>query len=156
VDNSFEALLEYIASSVFSLSFLRPHSEIREHQRKGSHFYKALAFVEAHIAAGEALQCQLSTADSTGLSEAEKLVLGENEVEIRKASKVLEEVPRAYYEGAVSHIVSAIALNQQGEKIRELLEQGILKDDEAAVFFQEIKHDLDHISLCARKLHFND
>ena len=132
------------------LESLRPGT--RERWKLSSkHFNteRALAFMAAHQYAQDFIKREFAD-PSNELSNAGKAVLEESQAEWLKAEAVLKKQDRTDLETAVSHKFCSILLNSSIIYIGQLVEQGLLRDDEAEHWVGEVEAELAELNACSR------
>lgn len=113
---------------------------------------RSLAFMAAHQKAQTFFQREFLEADNE-LSEAGKLIIAESQTEYNKAAATLRIYEPEVVADVVSHKFCSILLNSGVIYIGNLVEIGLLKDEEAEHFIHEIEHNLDGVLSC--DLHFH-
>ena len=73
-------------------------------------------------------------------------MLDESHAQIAATKKVLSILDPTKVTTILAHLVCQILLNKAGEWIGELNEQGLLHDQEAEHFLEEIQHDIDSVN----------
>ena len=102
-------------------------------------------YIEAHRRAQKAFK--LFAAGSL-FSDEEIQVLDESNAQIQKAEESFKRCDSQTATTIVAHLVCRILLHKGAEWIGELNEQGMLKDQEAEHFLEEIQHDIDGVEAC--------
>lgn len=113
---------------------------------------RSLAFMRAHNYSQEYFRRELENADAE-LSEGAKLVIDESKVQVKQAEAVLAKYDPKEVEVVVSHKFCVILLNGGVRYVTKLVRHGLLKDDEAEHFVEEIEHHIEHVLNCNEQDH---
>ena len=106
----------------------------------------AIGYIEAHKKAQRAFK--LAFADGRLLTDEETQVLDESMRQISAAEAALNLIEPDEMKTILAHLVCFVLLNKAGEWIGELNELGLLKDQEAEHFLEEIQKDIDGVTNC--------
>ncbi|KAL3912314.1 MAG: hypothetical protein SGILL_006933, partial [Bacillariaceae sp.] len=106
----------------------------------------ATGFIEAHRKAQVAFK--RAFAGGRLLTDNESLVIDESYKQIVAAENALKVIDPDDMTTILAHLVCFILLNKAGEWIGSLNEEGLLKDQEAEHFLEEIQKDIDGVTTC--------
>jgi len=112
---------------------------------------KCMAFMRAHTLAQERMKSEFC--DNIDLKTAEETILAESESMVAKAEEHILGFPEEELKLIMSHKMSKILLNQGANFIEEITTNGLLKEQEAGPFIQEIDECLKHVDYCTMKKH---
>ena len=112
---------------------------------------KCLAFIRAHTTAQETIQKYFM--NDKHLEMVEEKIIQESESEVAMAEAHLLQFDKSDVELAVSHKVCKILLNNSVRYFEGLVENGLLKEQEAMEFYEEIQANLFQIDSCNMKKH---
>ncbi|GKY99732.1 hypothetical protein MPSEU_000927200 [Mayamaea pseudoterrestris] len=125
-----------------------PNAHMRwMHARTRLNIDRALSFMAAHQFAQEYFHEEFSGVDNE-LTEAGKMVIVESKMQCSKAETALKKEDPSVVERVVSHKFCSILLSSSIAHIKALVEQGLLKDDEAEHWVQEVEKDLSIVDAC--------
>ena len=110
---------------------------------------RAMAFMAAHRYAQEFFHRDFEDADPE-ISAAAKTVVQESKEEWLKAEKALNRRNQVFVERAVSHKFCCILLNSSIVYIGKLVAQGLLREQEAEEWVEEVEKELDGVNKCHR------
>ncbi|GKY99730.1 hypothetical protein MPSEU_000927000 [Mayamaea pseudoterrestris] len=110
---------------------------------------RALAFMAAHRYAQEFFRREFENAEHE-LSKAGELVVRESQLQYLKAEAILKKQEPSDLEQAVSHKFCSILLNSLIIYVGRLVEQGLLKDEEAEHWVAEVEVELADVNACSR------
>ncbi|GKY99725.1 hypothetical protein MPSEU_000926500 [Mayamaea pseudoterrestris] len=125
---------------------------IREKWKQASfrlNIERAMAFMAAHRYAQDFFRRDFDDADPE-LSEAARLVLEESQTEWHKAEKALNRRDQTFVERSVSHKFCSILLHSSIVYIGKLVDQGLLREQEAEKWVEEVELELDGVNKCHR------
>ncbi|KAL7566092.1 hypothetical protein ACA910_003868 [Epithemia clementina (nom. ined.)] len=83
----------------------------------------------------------------------EEKIIEESESEVASAEAYLQQFDKRKVELAISHKVCKILLNNLVRYFKSLVEDGLLKEQEAVEFYEGIEKSLFHVDSCSMKLH---
>jgi len=113
---------------------------------------RAMCFMAAHKRAQHYVEREFASAENE-LSEAVKVVIDESLRQWMEAKKALKSHKKADVARVTSHKFCAILLNAGAHYVTKLVDQGLLKDDEAEHWVREIEEHLEHLLSCELENH---
>lgn len=135
------------------------HKFDRAFHEVNSHVRTTLAFMWAHEMATKAFKKGfLKLGDSKlqrkgSLTSTEKVVLDENEEQMKLASDSLKKLDKMDVTLVKSHYVCEILLNKSASYITELSHHGLMSEKEASEFLEHIEKDIFNIRWCRQDKH---
>lgn len=109
---------------------------------------KCMAFIRAHTLAQERMKEEFT--GDVELEEVEKNLLAESESQICLAEDFIKRYPEKEVELIMSHVMAKILLIQGAGFVEELVENGLLNEQEAGDYLEEIDESLKHVDLCTK------
>jgi nucleoid DNA-binding protein len=108
--------------------------------------YRAFGFIEAHKRA----QREFTNEFCTGklLTEDELKVLDESIAQVQAAEAALKAFGQATVERMLAHLLCTIILSKAADFVGNLTKKGMLSDQEAEHFLEEIEEDMNHVGQC--------
>mmetsp|Transcript_29516 Transcript_29516/g.81122 ORF Transcript_29516/g.81122 Transcript_29516/m.81122 type:complete len:874 (+) Transcript_29516:259-2880(+) len=110
---------------------------------------KCLAFIKAHVVAQQMMTKEFAV--DAEFEETVSTVVAESESEVEEAMKFVQNYPLNEVELIISHKVSKIIINQGVLYVEELVKNGLLKEQEAGEFLEELDENWRHVDHCTHK-----
>lgn len=108
---------------------------------------RAMSFIAAHEYARSKFKKEFGLSSSE-LSDAATQVMRESEEQIEKAKAVLDQEDPSDVHRVVSHKFCCILLNRAAKHVHVLVEQGLLKEEEAEDWVSDITKELEGVYHC--------
>lgn len=129
-------LVKAIAGVInFDLDFYLVHFRVRQ----------ILAFVHAHGMARKIFKEEFNQAGKDCLTEAEKIVLDESDMEVQLAEGAMEELLEEDVAMVKSLLLCHIVLNKSADYFKKLADEGLMSGKEASEFLEHIEDEISHI-----------
>jgi len=112
---------------------------------------RCMVFIESHRQSQKIFEKEF--VGTVEFSEAGKTILAESEAECQKATELLRSYPTEQVEQIFSHMFCVILLHNTARRTRNLHASGLLKDQEAEHFLEELTDLLEKVEACTLQKH---
>jgi hypothetical protein len=137
-------------TKILTLTCLK-HTDV-EHAARRLRIETCLSFMAAHRSAQKFFHREFENAEQE-LSESGKLIIYESQMQYDEAETALHKFDPAEVEEVVSHKFCTILLNSGVHYVGKLVRTGLLRDEEAEHWVEELEESIDKVLSCDAKSH---